>query len=72
MLEREKQARLDAEAQKLELTAKLRAYEDQHQDQIRKLVELERQAKLMEDEKDEKVRLCPPATARNYSFQPYS
>ena len=55
VLEREKQARLDAEAQKAELAAKLKAYEDQHQDQIRKLMELERQAKYLEEEKDEKV-----------------
>ena len=56
MLEREKQARIDAEAQKAELTAKLKAYEDQNQDQIRKLMELEKQAKALEDEKEEKVR----------------
>ena len=56
ILEREKQARIDAEAQKAELTAKLKAYEDQNQDQIRKLMELEKQAKALEDEKEEKVR----------------
>ena len=56
LLEREKQARLDAEAQKAELAAKLKAYEEQHESQIQKLVELERQAKSLEDEKEEKVR----------------
>ena len=57
MFEREKQARLDAEAQKAEMAARLKAYEEQHEDQIRKLVELEKQARALEDEKDEKVSL---------------
>ncbi len=57
VFEREKQARLDAEAQKAEMAARLKAYEEQHEDQIRKLVELEKQARALEDEKDEKVSL---------------
>ena len=56
VLEREKQARLDAEAQKVEMAARLKAFEEQYEDQIRKLFELEQQAKALEDEKEEKVR----------------
>ena len=55
VLEREKQARLDAEAQKAEMAARLKAFEEQHEDQIRKLFELESQAKALENEKEEKV-----------------